>query len=356
MPGSAKRPSGGSAPGERKKETEDEAGEGGTRGAGDSEKQQGRGRALAGTAGPLQHRSGGQRPAGPGRGHRGRGEGIGGECAPSPGRGGGIGVAEGAGYLPGPRPGRGRSAAECARAGRVHVAPRELRRQLKGTARRARHTEALPAPRPRPSVTTRAGPRRPGGRPGGSGEEQGRAPPKPAPGPGRAGGRPWERARSPAHHPGPPLRAEPQTPPAAASVRSRLRGPGRGPPPTQPEPGTRALIRFRPCGAPGARAGRQALRSRVGKAFSHPGSRLAAGVGGGPGSQPRPASRSPRGHGKRFSARRVAAVPTGPSAPERCSGLDPRCWAGEGSPQTPENPSNRWRRAARRPTRTYLSA
>lgn len=67
----------------REKETEDEAGEGGTRGAGDSEKQQERGRALAGTAGPLQHRAGGQRPAGPGRGHRGRGEGIGGECAPS---------------------------------------------------------------------------------------------------------------------------------------------------------------------------------------------------------------------------------------------------------------------------------
>lgn len=43
------------------------------------------------------------------RAQRGRGGGIGSESALSPGRGGGIGVAEGAGYLPGPRPGRGRA-------------------------------------------------------------------------------------------------------------------------------------------------------------------------------------------------------------------------------------------------------
>lgn len=159
--------------------------------------------------GPLQHRSGGQRLAGPGRGHRGRGEGIGGECAPS-------GAGEGAS---GPRRGPitflghgrgargragGRSAAECARAGRVHVAPRELRRQLKGTARRARHMEALPAPRPRPSVTRRAGPRRPGGRPG-VGARSGAAPPRPCPwaGPG------WGASQGASSQPGAPPRPSP---------------------------------------------------------------------------------------------------------------------------------------------------
>lgn len=50
LPGFAERPSGGSAPGKRKKETEDEGGQGETREAGDSESEQGRGRARAGTA------------------------------------------------------------------------------------------------------------------------------------------------------------------------------------------------------------------------------------------------------------------------------------------------------------------
>lgn len=107
----------------------------------------------------------------PGPGEK-RGEAGAGEEKPGPGekagRSRGRGGETGAGGRPGERrpggrcargavtfPGRRRSAAGRARAGWVHVAPGELRRRLKGTARRARHSEALPAPRPRPSVTSR---------------------------------------------------------------------------------------------------------------------------------------------------------------------------------------------------------
>lgn len=92
----------------RRKRQRTKQGKGGTRGAGDSEKQQERGRALAGTAeaasaprrrtapgGPgrgiagEERASGRVRPAGPGRGHRG-------EARSARAGGGGIGVAEGA--------------------------------------------------------------------------------------------------------------------------------------------------------------------------------------------------------------------------------------------------------------------
>lgn len=71
LPGFAERPSGGSAPGKRKKETEDEGGQGETREAGDSEREQGRGRARAGTARAVSAPRQRTAPAGA-------------ECAPSP--------------------------------------------------------------------------------------------------------------------------------------------------------------------------------------------------------------------------------------------------------------------------------
>lgn len=143
---------GGSAPGEGKRQRT-RAGEGrrerqAARGAGEEEG--GRG------PGPLQHRASGQRPAGrAGSGRAGR-----------PRRG---GAARGA---PVTFPGRGRAGGGQRRGARGPAGSMwrlELRRRLKGTARRARHTEALPASRLRLGVTRRAGPRRLGGRPRGRG-------------------------------------------------------------------------------------------------------------------------------------------------------------------------------------------
>lgn len=214
----------------------------------------------------------------------------------------------------------GRSAAERARAGQVHVAPLELRLKLKGTARRAHHMEALPAPRPRPSVTRWAGPRRLGGRPREAGT--GGAEPRPpfplqsaAPGPDSGGSR-GASSRANAHDPGPPLSPEPQILAPAPAIRSPLCGPGGGRPPNG-ETRSRTPIRFRPFGAPSVRT--DTCAAPVSEALSSP-----AAVGGSWASRLWSPSHSlPTRAGRGSLARPVTAVPTGPSAPERCLGPRP---------------------------------
>lgn len=243
----------------------------------------------------------------------------------------------GPGYLPGPRPGHERAGARavsgrCARAGRSMWLP--------GTAATAEgHGEegashgGAPRPRPRPSVTTRAGPRRPGRRRGTGGERA--APPSlPLGGPGW--GVPGRRARSPAPHPGPRLGRNRRRCPQR-SVRSRLRGPRAAAPPSEPDPRSHPLPPVLRALHSAGRVARRS-RSRVGKAFSHPGS-TARGGRGRPGVAAPPGVPLSRGHGKRFSAQRGdrPGPPTGPSAPERCSGLDPGCWAGR-EPPRPQKP------------------
>lgn len=226
--------------GERQ-ERERDRGQGMGRGdaQGRSKKEGGRG---PGPRGPLQHRAGGQRPPAPSARPAGAGEGQAGQGAAW------SGVRAGAWVtFPGPGCGwaGGQSVAERARSGPVHVAPRELRWRLKGTARRARHMEAHPAPRPRPSVTTRAGPQRRGGRPRGTGA--GATEPRPLL---HSQTLPPRRIRwdlgAGACNPRPPSGVESQTllPPT-----SDLLGvdPGGGRPPRRQGP---APPRPRPCGAP----------------------------------------------------------------------------------------------------------
>lgn len=182
-------------------------------------KREGAGRDRGAASAPLRRTApGGAREGASGAGHWASGA----RARPARAGKGASGAGEGAGYLPGAATGAregGRAVSSRARSGQPGPcgAP--------GTAATAEgHGEegasqgGAPRPPPASSVTRRAGPRRPGGRPGWGWKERSRAPPNPAAGPDRGGGRPRERALSRAHHPGPPLRAEPQTLPPAASV------------------------------------------------------------------------------------------------------------------------------------------